>query len=222
MVDCGEVGSVGISAFADDEAMNRDQDHLKLLGMFHYVHAALLSCTTSFGVVYMGFVAAMMPMIASEIEADAARQRAAAKQAEVAAEEEEPSESVAGQEEVEDAPLATPPAPPAPPPMTPPFGPGPPEAIFSMISSMMYGMGAVMLLFGFSMAFANVYAARCIALRKHRTICLLTAGFNCLNTPFGLILGVCSFLVLLRPTVEDLFDRRLSEQAAIVDADIID
>ena len=49
--------------------MNRDKDHLRLLGVFHYVHAALLSCTTSFGVIYMGFMATMLPMFATEIEA---------------------------------------------------------------------------------------------------------------------------------------------------------
>ncbi|HUG67738.1 MAG TPA: hypothetical protein VMM76_08295 [Pirellulaceae bacterium] len=203
--------------------MNRDQDHLRLLGLFHYVHAALLSCTTSFGVVYVGFFATMMPMITSEIEADAARQQAAAKQAEVAdKEQDESGESVAEQKATDAEPSVTPPGPPAPQPVPIPVGAGPPEALFSMLSSMMYGMGAAMLLFGFSMAFANVYAARCIARRKHRTFCLLTAGFNCLNTPLGLILGVCAFIVLLRPTVEDLFDERLAEQAAIIDADIVD
>lgn len=207
--------------------MNRDQAHLKLLGIFHYVHAALLSCTTSFGVVYMGFMAAMMPMIASEIEADAARQRAAAKKPEIVVSEEEDardqleaSESIG--EESGDEGSTTPPATPAAPPLPVPMGEGPPEAIMSLISSMMYGMGAIMLVFGFSMAFANVYAARCLARRKHRTFCLLTAGFNCLNTPFGLILGVCSFLVLLRPTVEDLFDNATTELPSVVDAEVFD
>ena len=91
-----------------------------------------------------------------------------------------------------------------------------------MMSSMMYAMGAIMLVFGFSMALANVYAARCIARRKHRTFCLLTAGFNCLNTPLGLILGICSFLVLLRPTVEDLFAGASPESEVVLEADIID
>lgn len=203
--------------------MKRDKDHLQLLCVFHYVQAAWVSCSTSIGVIYMGFMAAILPMIASDIEAQAARDRAAAKQAQVAAEEQaEASESSAEQEATVESPAAAPPGPTAPAPIPPQFGPGPPEEVFSIMSSMMYVIGAVSLLFGFAMAFANVYAARCIARRKHRMVCLIAAGFNCLNMPFGLILGVCSFLVLLRPTVEELFEGRDPDQCAIIDADVID
>ncbi len=202
--------------------MKRDQDHLKLLCIFHYVNAALVSCSTFFGVIYMGFMATMLPMMASEIEAQAARERAAAKQATVAAEDDEASASNKEQEDASETPAATPPGPPAPAPVPPPFGPGVPDEFFSMIQSMIYVMGTISLLFGFAMAFANVYAARCIALRKQRMVCLLTAGFNCLNMPLGLALGVCSFLVLLRPSVEDLFEGLDPDQTAIIDADVID
>jgi hypothetical protein len=202
--------------------MNRDQDHLRLLGIFYYVHAALISCTTSFGVVYLGFFAAMMPMMASEMEAEAERQRIAAQQTEEALEQQESSESSDEEQETDSSSNAPPSGQPANQPLPAPVGTGPPEAFFPLISSMLYGMGAIMLLFGFLMAFANVFAARCIARRKHRTFCLLTAGFNCLNTPLGLILGICSFLVLLRPTVEDLFTRHSPDSEVVLDADIID
>ena len=202
--------------------MNRDQDHLRLLGLFHYVQATLIACSTSFGVVYLGFAATMMPMMAAEMKADAQRQRMPAKQAEEAAEQQKLNESPDDEQATDASPNAPPPGQPANQPLPAPLGAGPPEAFFSMLSSMVYGMGAVMLLFGFVMASANVYAARCLARRKHRTICLLTAGFNCLNTPLGLILGVCSFPVLLRPSVEDLFAGRPPEDAVVVEADLVD
>ncbi len=91
-----------------------------------------------------------------------------------------------------------------------------------MMTGMIYTMGALMLAFGFLTAFANVYAARCIARRKHRTFCLLTAGFNCLHAPIGLVLGVFSFIVLLRPSVEDLFAGHPPNDATIIEADIVD
>lgn len=210
-----------------DETMNRDHDHLRMLVIFHYVHAALVTCSTSFGVIYLGFFATMMPMIASEIEAEAARERATAKQSAEAAEElkesrESESEKDAETEETDEPSSDGSQTPPTAQPAQAPFGDRSPDAMFSMVSAMMYSMGAIMLVFGFAMAFANVYAARCIARRKHRTFCLLTAGFNCLNTPLGLILGVCSFLVLLRPSIEDLFDGDQNEGTDIIDAAVVD
>jgi hypothetical protein len=37
--------------------------------------------------------------------------------------------------------------------------------------------------------------------------CLVTAGLACLFQPVGLVLGVFTFLVLLRPSVKILFER---------------
>ncbi|MBC8352405.1 MAG: hypothetical protein H8E66_10485 [Planctomycetes bacterium] len=203
--------------------MNRDHDHLRLLGLFLYIRAGMMACSTSLGVVYIGFFATMMPIAMAEVEAEAQRQRAAAKQAEEAAE--EAAEVSADEQELteaEESSSSSPAGPPGTQTGQSPFADGPPEAMFSMISTMLYGMGAFMLVFGFAMAFANVYAARCLAQRKHRTFCLLTAGFNCLHAPLGLILGVCTFLVLLRPTVEDLFDGVLPDDGTIIDADIVE
>jgi hypothetical protein len=44
-------------------------------------------------------------------------------------------------------------------------------------------------------------------LRQHRryTFCLLMAGLACLFTPFGTVLGVFTIVVLIRPTVKQLF-----------------
>jgi len=51
----------------------------------------------------------------------------------------------------------------------------------------------------------NLVSARCIQLRKHRTFSLLVAGLNCLHVPLGTVLGVFTFVVLLRGSVEEVY-----------------
>jgi len=46
--------------------------------------------------------------------------------------------------------------------------------------------------------------------RRSRTFCLVIAGLTCLSVPWGTFLGVCTFLVLLRPTVERSFEETRS------------
>lgn len=48
--------------------------------------------------------------------------------------------------------------------------------------------------------------------RKHRTACLVIAGVSCLSIPFGTIVGVLSFMVLLRPSVSALFGYPIAPQ----------
>jgi hypothetical protein len=57
--------------------------------------------------------------------------------------------------------------------------------------------------------------AGCIALagwyltrRKHRTFCMVAAALACLWTPFGTVLGIFTLIVLLRPSVIELFEER--------------
>lgn len=43
--------------------------------------------------------------------------------------------------------------------------------------------------------------------RRHRIACLVIAGLSCLSVPFGTMIGVFTFITLLRPSVVALFDR---------------
>jgi len=47
-----------------------------------------------------------------------------------------------------------------------------------------------------------------IALRRHRyyVLCLVAAGVSCFEIPLGAALGVATLIVLLRPSVERLFN----------------
>jgi len=56
-----------------------------------------------------------------------------------------------------------------------------------------------------------VFAACTIAVGRYLTqhtgytFCLVVAGVHCLSMPFGTILGVCTFIVLFRPSVRVMF-----------------
>jgi hypothetical protein len=51
-------------------------------------------------------------------------------------------------------------------------------------------------------------AAQGLGRRRSRTLCLICAGFSCLFIPYGTVLGVCTFVVLSRPSVRALFTDR--------------
>jgi len=62
-----------------------------------------------------------------------------------------------------------------------------------------------LILFGWAFAVALVLAGR--ALRKHKsyTFCLVMAAIACMFMPFGTVLGVFTIIVLMRPSVKELF-----------------
>lgn len=67
---------------------------------------------------------------------------------------------------------------------------------------------AIALLF----AALDFYTSRCLQKRKSRVFCMVVAALQCPAIPHGTLLGVCTFLVLSRPSVERIFDA--SEPAA--------
>jgi hypothetical protein len=77
-----------------------------------------------------------------------------------------------------------------------PAADGPPE----FMGWLFVGIAGFMLVFYWGLAAALVLAGRCLSQRKWRTFCLVTAGFACLFQPIGTVLGVFTFLVLLRPS----------------------
>ncbi len=73
-------------------------------------------------------------------------------------------------------------------------------------------VGAVMVVLGLlacvalaALAALKLATARSLRTRRRRTLCLVTAALTCLGIPWGTVLGVCTFLVLERPTVAALF-----------------
>jgi len=66
-------------------------------------------------------------------------------------------------------------------------------------------IGGIIILIGWLIAALKLYTGYCISKRRKRIFCLVIAGLSCLSFPYGTTLGVFTFMVLLRPSVNELF-----------------
>ena len=76
-----------------------------------------------------------------------------------------------------------------------------PSELTSLISAMYFFFG----LFTVLAAIGNFLAGLYLKKRKNRTFIMVVAGINCLQIPFGTVLGVFTIVVLSRPAVTNLF-----------------
>ena len=67
-------------------------------------------------------------------------------------------------------------------------------------------IGVVVALIGWAIAAMVGMAGKFLSQRRHYTYCLVIAGLNCMHAPLGTILGVFTFVVLLRPEVKVAFE----------------
>jgi hypothetical protein len=79
-----------------------------------------------------------------------------------------------------------------------------PPAVMGLIFMI---LGSALLVVGWSIAGLTIYAGHCLTRRRHRGFCMVVAAINCLFIPYGTLLGVFSFMVLQRPSVQQLFDQ---------------
>jgi hypothetical protein len=68
-------------------------------------------------------------------------------------------------------------------------------------------IGGTVMLLGWTLAALKIYAGYCISKRKKRIFCLVIAVISCLGIPVGTVLGVFTFIVLMRPSVKDLYSQ---------------
>lgn len=80
-------------------------------------------------------------------------------------------------------------------------GDGPPE----FFGWMFIAISAVTILCGLAMAISIWFAGRRIKARQNYTYCFIVAGIECCFMPFGTVLGVLTIIVLMRPTVKEMF-----------------
>lgn len=67
-----------------------------------------------------------------------------------------------------------------------------------------FGLGIILA------AFANAASGWLIQRRRARVFSLVVAGVNCMGFPFATVLGVLTFLVLLRDSVAELYEAAAS------------
>jgi len=61
------------------------------------------------------------------------------------------------------------------------------------------------MLIGWTLAVCIIIAGRCLAKRRRYMFCLVMAAISCIFMPFGTVLGVFTIIVLMRPSVKELF-----------------
>ena len=66
-------------------------------------------------------------------------------------------------------------------------------------------IGGAIILFGWTLAALVIYAGRCLARHRRHLYCLVVAALSCLFMPLGTVLGVFTIIVLLRPSVKEIF-----------------
>ena len=65
--------------------------------------------------------------------------------------------------------------------------------------------GGCFVLLGWALAVTMFLTGRWLSARKHPTFCFVIAGIECVNMPFGTVLGVFTIVTLNRPSVRALF-----------------
>ncbi len=67
------------------------------------------------------------------------------------------------------------------------------------------GMAAIFIVLIWATAIAILLAARNLAQHRAYTYCLVVAAIECTFMPLGTVLGVFTIMVLIRPSVKELF-----------------
>ena len=68
-----------------------------------------------------------------------------------------------------------------------------------------FGIAVFVLLLAGTLSVLQILTGFWIRQRRHRIVSMVVAGFTCLSVPMGTLLGVSTFVVLLRPSVSALY-----------------
>ncbi len=79
------------------------------------------------------------------------------------------------------------------------------DAGLQLFGVLLMVLAGCMILAGWTYAVATAIAGSFLSSRRHYTYCLVMAGISCLFMPFGTVLGVFTIIVLVRPSVKELF-----------------
>lgn len=79
------------------------------------------------------------------------------------------------------------------------------EPPFEVIGWLIVTVATAIICLGLTISTAMIFAGKKLRRREGYIFCLIVAGIVCLWVPMGTVLGVFSFIVLLRPSVRVLF-----------------
>jgi len=80
---------------------------------------------------------------------------------------------------------------------------GPPPEIFGLLFTI---IPALIIVVGWACAICVFLAGRFLSTQTHYTFCFVIACVMCAFFPFGTVLGIFSIIVLIRPSVKQMFD----------------
>jgi len=130
--------------------MNRDEEHLKLLSIFHYVAGGLAGFFACFPIFYLIMGIVFLAVGSKEVSS----------------------------------------------------GDEFPVLLFGLLFTV---IPVIIILCGWALAICIIIAGRCLAKRQHYKFCFVIACISCAFMPFGTVLGVFTIIVLMRPSVKELF-----------------
>lgn len=79
------------------------------------------------------------------------------------------------------------------------------DAGLQLFGVLLMVLAGCMILTGWAYAVATAFAGSFLSARRNYTYCLVVAAISCLFMPFGTVLGVFTIIVLVRPSVKELF-----------------
>ncbi len=82
-----------------------------------------------------------------------------------------------------------------------------PEEAGQIMSMLIGGFGVALIVVAATLATLIFLSGRAIARHRSRTLSLVVAGIICLTGVFGIVLGVFTFVLLLKPEAERLYAR---------------
>ncbi len=168
----------------------KDNEHLRLLSIFHYVAGGLAVLVSCFFILYIVFGVVMLTnMRAFDTMPRPTPPNAVGSPAPAAS----PTETA--------GPSAGPMSP-RPARFQPTTHPAEPPAF---IGYFLAGIGTVAVLIGWTVGALLILSGRHLARHTGRMFSLVIAGLSCLQVPFGTILGVFTLNVLSRPSVAALY-----------------
>lgn len=135
--------------------VNKDEEHLRLLSIFHYIIGGITAVGACFPIIYIiiGIIMLLVPEKMFETQVDLTAIRI--------------------------------------------------MAWFFII------FAGLFVLLGWAFAVCAILTGSFLARKKHYTFCFVIAVVDCLWVPFGTILGVFSIIVLIRPSVKELFTTKI-------------
>jgi len=70
-------------------------------------------------------------------------------------------------------------------------------------------IGSICIILGLTYALTLFLSGRFIARKRHRIFSIVIACISCLSIPFGTILGIFTLIILSKPAVKILYEKRL-------------